>query len=573
MKRLIPFLMILMSIWSCNDISPDITLDISDVQVYETEYDVQVQELAQVVNLAIRNSTSFRNLIKEEVLKQFDGDYDLLVTTALDKRVEAPEDMVTKSDCGDVVSVREMLSYYINQEVKTKSAENFLDELIEEYPAMQISVPIHAEDWDSENYTPSIAIIPSDYVEFETVTVPGINSEGEDIEIDAINAPDEPVIVIGLSERVSPLVVNPGLNNPRASLLGQYDSNRIMLQISIYSLPSSATVNSIDLYRTAANSNTYTQIGNMSLLNYRYYDWEIEPDKQYSYYAVVNYTNDGDDKTIQSNVVVISTIETTPDPISNLSVTNEYATKNHLEWNNPSSNNFETQIFRTTPSTTYELIATLPHSETEYYDEPVTPGEKWIYSVKKHNPNTGEVSLHQQKYIYNPYRNPSGISKVVMKEIYIGESAESWLDGRPEVLINIYGQKMDAMTNEIVVAELGVVDYRFEYDTPLVTGLNSVMTDWSFFDDSTYYPVLNINMREYDRWSIQATVTMDVKCGYKYQDIIDLAVNGSIDFTMNNRNRDCGTVYLRYYENPEQRLTFSNHGAYIRISEIDDYNM
>jgi hypothetical protein len=80
-------------------------------------------------------------------------------------------------------------------------------------------------------------------------------------------------------------------------------------------------------------------------------------------------------------------------------------------------------------------------------------------------------------------------------------------------------------------------------------------------------------MREYDRVSIEATVTMDVKGGYKYQDAIDLAVVGSMDFSMNNRNRDCGTVYLRYYENPEQRLTFSNHGAYIRISEIDDYNM
>ena len=36
--------------------------------------------------------------------------------------------------------------------------------------------------------------------------------------------------------------------------------------------------------------------------------------------------------------------------------------------------------------------------------------------------------------------------------------------------------------------------------------------------------------------------------------------------------RDCGTVMLRYYEYPEQTLTFSNYDSYIDISEKDDNN-
>lgn len=160
-----------------------------------------------------------------------------------------------------------------------------------------------------------------------------------------------------------------------------------------------------------------------------------------------------------------------------------------------------------------------------------------------------------------------------MKEIHIDESAESWLGGKPEVKINVYGQKLDANTGLIVVSELGFVDYQFTSNNNTTdTGLNSMLADWSFFDDSTYYPILNINMKEYDNLTGTMRFSMEAKCGYKYQDCIDLAVCGSITVDMNNDNKDCGTVYLRYYENPEQILTFANYNAYIRISEMDDLN-
>ncbi len=568
MKKLFVTVTILLSIFSCTKVEQETILP-QDTMI-ENVYDAQVYDLAKAINLAINNNSDFRNLIKDEVLKQFDGDYDLLMTTAFEKKVSPSQDILTKSSSSESISVKEMLSHYC---AETKSSGNILDELVEKYPELQVSMPVHAEDWDPETYVPSIAIVPYDYEEFDTKTVPGLNADGESIEIDAINPPNEPVIVIGLNERISPLVVNPGVTVPNVRLIGQYGNGRIQLSVTVSNLPTSASIKNILLYRTAANSNTFSHIGNILSTNNTYYDWNIDVNKQYSYYAIVNYVNDNSSSSIQSNLVTISTVDTTPYAISNLNVTNEYATKNHLEWDNPSQNNFETQIYKTTPSTTLELIATLPYSHTEYYDEPAVPGEKWIYSVKKRNPNTDEVSAHQQKYIYNPYRDPSSSSKVMMKEIHIDKSAEGWLGGKPEVKINVYGQKLDAATNEIIVSELGFIDYKFSSSNyPTDTGLNSLMADWSFFDDSTYYPILNISMKEYDRATGTMNFTLEAKCGYKYADAIDLAVCGSITVKMNDKNKDCGTVYLRYYENPEQVLTFSNHNAYIRISETDDLN-
>ena len=51
-----------------------------------------------------------------------------------------------------------------------------------------------------------------------------------------------------------------------------------------------------------------------------------------------------------------------------------------------------------------------------------------------------------------------------------------------------------------------------------------------------------------------------------------LLYSGSFEYCFEDQNRDCGTLLLRYYENPEKNLTFTNYDSYITISEIDDNN-
>ena len=78
---------------------------------------------------------------------------------------------------------------------------------------------------------------------------------------------------------------------------------------------------------------------------------------------------------------------------------------------------------------TDRLIATLEPTVDYYYDEPSVPGEKWSYVVKKHNPNTGSVSSHKKTFLYNPYRNPSGKSKVMLKKyiLILMNSKDGWM--------------------------------------------------------------------------------------------------------------------------------------------------
>lgn len=56
----------------------------------------------------------------------------------------------------------------------------------------------------------------------------------------------------------------------------------------------------------------------------------------------------------------------------------------------------------------------------------------------------------------------------------------------------------------------------------------------------------------------------------KKEDYIDVQVCGKFSYKFEKKNIDCGTALLRYYENPEKNITFTNYDAYITISETDD---
>ena len=63
-----------------------------------------------------------------------------------------------------------------------------------------------------------------------------------------------------------------------------------------------------------------------------------------------------------------------------------------------------------------------------------------------------------------------------------------------------------------------------------------------------------------------------MQLGKKLADDISIIAKGTFRYEFQNKNKDCGTVTLRYYENPEKNLTFANYGTYITISENDDFN-
>ena len=560
---------------SCVDGLTQLDNNISEIEtIDQIKYDEQVYNFAKAVNRAVSENVEFRKLIKSEVEKQIDGDFDMLISQSLNYRVKPSQPLITKTKCQDEMSVKELLSYYYHDNAPTtKSAETIIDELISNYPNLQVSVPIHAEEWDPETYVPNVAFIPYDYKDRITEIVPGLDADGNEIQIDAINEPDKPVIVVGLSERASMVQVSTQSTtvseSPSIHLSGVYSNGAVQLS---YTTTNVSSVSNVKVYRTRANSFSFSLLG--AMYGNAYYDWNISENQTYLYYIVADCISsiDSSSMAVTSNTLNVYTDTTIPKPVSSLNVINEYANKNYISWTNPSGESYKTQIFRTTPSKTDDLIATLSGSDDYYYDAPTIPGEKWIYTVKKYNPNTNETSSSKRTFLYNPYRNPSAESKVMLKKIYVNrDEIEGWLDGKPEFYVTTFGhQKMPDGTFKIDT--LSVIIHQFAERSNDSGRLNKLMADWSFYDDSNYYPVLNVSLIEYDRTNTTFTLNVDAKIGKKINEDISLTAHGKFYFKYSNEGQDCGTVTLRYYENPEKNLTFSNCGAYITVSEVDDNN-
>ncbi len=139
-----------------------------------------------------------------------DGDYDVLLRHFVDKQVKARSSL--KSEIRDY-TVKELLedSYMVGGINNTKSSVSIIDDLLRKYPDMQIAIPVHAEEWNVNNYIPTVTFLPLEYDDASTKTLTGYDSKGNIVSIDAINEPDEPVIVISENER---MIIEPDPDNP-----------------------------------------------------------------------------------------------------------------------------------------------------------------------------------------------------------------------------------------------------------------------------------------------------------------------------------------------------------------------
>lgn len=97
---------------SCSKEREIISSPIEEEFLMENEYDIRVHDFALALNRAISSNSDFRKLIKSEVLKQFDGDYDLLLSHSMELEVNPSKEMFTKSACSGPISVKDLLSYY-----------------------------------------------------------------------------------------------------------------------------------------------------------------------------------------------------------------------------------------------------------------------------------------------------------------------------------------------------------------------------------------------------------------------------------------------------------------------------
>jgi hypothetical protein len=539
----------------------------------ETEYNSDLSNLSIALSSLLSESKDLRTCIKENALIQFDGDYDIILSSFLDEEVTLDMPDLTKGYITDgKASLRNLLNEKLNKitgSSVTKGEISIIDEMTEKYPYLQVSVPVNAEDWDEETYIPDVTFIPEEYDEATTEYVIGYNSDGEEVLIDAVNPPEDPVIVLSMNERID-LPENPkapGTPATPTNLKGMETESGIKLVWDMPDTTSSSNTTGYYVFRKMGNDVSYVLVSTIpGAYNKTYDDIYVAPNATYSYYVQSYY------QYMTSNPSNIITI-TAPDiPKPVLAFDAIQHTKNivELRWQSDFSQYIEsTKLYKWVVNQTsgYNLIGEFGIDQFEYIDTDIIPGTKTIYKVQ-HTTDLGE-SNPKYDFINAPYRDLSQGSPVYIKQLKFTDwKLEGWLAGRPEFYIKVTNVDQGGKNPYTVQDQVECrYDIRDE-ESQIFEG--KMVLNWR---PGFWYDMLTFTAIEYDRPSGELKINIGVKFNTKDSLKIgflegNAGVNYEVKFS--NNGEKCGTAYLDYFDNPEQWLEFPNYGFKILLSESDN---
>ena len=566
----------------------------------KTEYNLDMRDFAMAVNEAINTNKSFRKLVKEEALKKFDGDYDILLSRVVEKSVvhyDVENGIKTPNKVKQNLSVRNMLEdafYLLNEKGKLQSdkvkqmfkpsgtrqnvattSHAIIDELIDKYPNIQISVPIHVEDLEDENYVPPVTFVTMEAYRGETENL--IAYKGEDVlTLDATTPPDYGVIVVGLNERVllpeDPLNPNFPLEpidmKPQApSIEGFITESGIRL---IWNVDNVDNIDYFEIYRIKAGVGTL-KIATISASSMPYvYDdiKDLENKAIYTYY--INSCN--------------SYGETSSNPINIEAPQKPYSLKNfeailqgkdeiELRWENYLSQYISyTKLERRFQGVNdnYFFYKSFSSNDSYYFDRDVKGGDRVYYRIT-HNNNTGE-SDGKYDFIYVPYRNiletsPIKLDSITYKwtDTHLKDDIEGWFQGYPEFQIKVLtvdskGAAIVVFDEMIQAIQKGSVDCK---------GIK--LHSW-LPSNLRWYDVLTFKVIESDPdWgTLQIKVDAQVKAKIG-TDSLGANVGLSTTYTspeikFNNGGDDMGDpVYYTYFDPINYILEFDNYNFKIYL--------
>jgi hypothetical protein len=153
-------------------------------------------QIAKSLSLAMKDAAA-REFIQSQAVRQFDGDYDILLA-------KARHESVTSSNARGTEPFGQILSQNTSN-ARTQALD--LDKMLAENPLLQIAVPelpeASAESWDVKNYAP-IVVYRTPGIDLNEVThLPAFDSEGNRFDFDITEVPTEPIVVVGYNERLT----------------------------------------------------------------------------------------------------------------------------------------------------------------------------------------------------------------------------------------------------------------------------------------------------------------------------------------------------------------------------------
>ncbi len=539
-----------------------------------TNQDVLFEGLARVISIGVNTNTAFRELIKSKALEQFDGDYDVLLVQIKDAIIgtdTGKEDV--KQFLGTIYATQfKEQKIYVYGDISAKfetqkdetgqpyifNPNDIIEYIISLYPEVQVSVPIHAEDWKTNSYIPIVTYIQEEYNENTTKTLDGFLNN-KLVALDAVNLPSEPVLVVGLCER---LELNNNLMPPpnvTINLTATTNATGINLAWTV-SNPNNDLITGYQVYRkTLLGANFDLLFSNNGKDNKIYNDDKVGALQNY-YYYVKAYNGDG-----ESDASNIATAVAPGIPMAVATFDAEHFVKNEIElrWSHPTQYIGSTVVSKRVigVDADYKSLGTFLLGTNEYFDKDTKlAGKKVIYKAVENN-NQGS-SNPKYDFVDVPFRNVAILEPVKIHKIYYNtdlcSEIEGWLKGKPEFQVSVVkaGSSGDA----------GIVqkDLKFDMKYSNQTFDRKVLA-WL---PSNWMEVLTFQVVEVDG---KAKIDLNVSAGFEKKDIAKIGfIKGNTDIKIeditNSKNDEVGRMEHRYADPIKSILEFPQGGVKIELS-------
>ena len=307
---------------------------IQSVKEYSVEQKTDlISSYAQMLAASMGNP-EIRNVIKSEAQLKFDGDYDILVNTLHSVELEEHNVTIKKMLANSCVETR------ANEGGFSGDLETLIEEIQAQFPNLQVSVPVHCDEWDTENYIPLVAFLPYDYDDQVATEIEAFDTNGNSYMLSLDEDPEQPVIVVSISERVDR---DGSFKGGDASYVNFEDVDVVTTRTSP-TTPSDinlfhAGAETLELgwadlsnetgyvvYRKSEGGSTYSVIANLPANQNYYIDTNVVAGVKYSY-KVRAINNDGE----SGYSTTISTIASARNDGESLKIKRMYFTKSALK--------------------------------------------------------------------------------------------------------------------------------------------------------------------------------------------------------------------------------------------------
>ncbi len=513
----------------------------------QTQRNIDYNNLALIVSHALSENKDFRHLVKEEALYTFDGDYDILISHLKDLHI--------KNATGNKIKVSEFLNGYAKQllaenklqGVAERSMQEYIDYLSQQYPNLQISVPVHAEDW-TDDYVPVVTFIPEELDDNQNVDIVAYKGN-ETTSVNSITPPNEPAVVVGDNERLpnNPNNYTGAINVDNFTLQASQTTSGIHLEWNYTNI--SGTILGFHIYRKATNETSFSLIGSTyGTMNLIYDDISVSSNQHYSYYITAyNLTNESN----RSNIVLIQA-PNRPEPLSSFNVLQFVPNFLNIRWDLPQNQAVtyvEIEKLTLNDDNQYQPIGNFDDSYREYlYQNPI-PGKQMLFRARIVDNNY--TSNYKYDYIRIPYRDISRPTPTYIEYISFNwdeiNTIEHWLKGAPEFAIAVV--VTDENGNKHIVQDGIYLNF-------------CVRHSWNFFNDINVYDwkphsfldMMTFKVKEHDGGS-QVDVTFTAGSEQKNTITTDnttqsfttkVGLSVTVHDIFNKKDDDIGTGYLQY---------------------------